>query len=81
MTEIKPSELCDACGQAVDPADAYKGELAVGDLMCPAPMTFHQSCYEKASELWQPDPDSTCIRDDLFPETQQWTNPPETGQA
>jgi hypothetical protein len=38
-------------------------------------MVFHKECYEQAAELWQPDPDSYCTVDPLFPETGQWTNP------
>jgi hypothetical protein len=41
-------------------------------------MNFHKECYEKASELWHPDPDSYCEVDPLFPETGQWTLPEET---
>ncbi len=34
-------------------------------------MTFHQACYERASELWQPD-DSYCTVDPDFPEMAAW---------
>ena len=79
-TEIKFDEQCDACGLPVAPEDAFRGELAVGDMMCPAPMLFHKACYEKASELWKPDPDSYCTVDSEYPETAQWSQevPPQT---
>lgn len=68
-----PGELCDVCGQETDPATAYKAELTVSGAMCPSPMNFHPECYEKAAYLWQPDPDSYCTVDPLYPETGQWT--------
>lgn len=40
--------------------------------MCPAPMAFHDECYERASVMWQPEADSYCEVDPLFPETAQW---------
>lgn len=40
--------------------------------MCPAPMAFHDECWQRASEMWRPDPDSYCEIDPLFPETAQW---------
>lgn len=73
--ELSPPGLCDVCGQEVAEADAYRAELAVGDMMCPAPMLFHKACYEQASDMWKPDPDSYCTVDPEFPETGQWTNP------
>ncbi|MDQ6909542.1 MAG: hypothetical protein M3Z84_01960 [Actinomycetota bacterium] len=77
-----PGELCDVCGQETDPATAYKAELTVSGAMCPSPMNFHPECYEKAAYLWQPDPDSYCTVDPLYPETGQWTSPsPEGTQA
>jgi len=75
MVEIKPAELCDVCGAEVDPAEAVKAELAAANAMCPTPMTFHPHCYEQASAIWEPDPDSYCTTDPEFPETAQWTTP------
>ena len=40
--------------------------------MCPAPMAFHDECWSMASQMWQPDPDSYCEIDPLFPETAKW---------
>jgi hypothetical protein len=71
--ELRPPPLCDVCGQVVPPDDAYSAELSAGDMMCPAPMVFHKGCYERASGIWQPDPDSYCTTDPLFPETARWT--------
>lgn len=73
--EVKLGELCDVCGQVVAPEEAVKAELTVSGAMCPSPMSFHPACYEKASEMWQPDPDSYCTADPLFPETGQWAQP------
>ena len=73
--EIKPVELCDVCGVPVPAEEAVKVELSAADAMCPTPMTFHKDCSEKASEIWQPDPDSYCTVDPEFPETQQWSIP------
>ncbi|MGI9079934.1 MAG: hypothetical protein ACR2GF_03810 [Acidimicrobiales bacterium] len=78
--EVVLGELCDACGQVVDPAEAVKAELTVSGAMCPSPMNFHPACAEKASVLWHPDPDSYCTYDPLFPETGQWKLP-EEGQG
>jgi hypothetical protein len=75
-----PGELCDVCGLETDPATAYKAELTVSGAMCPSPMNFHPECYEKAAHLWQPDPDSYCTVDPLYPETGQWTTPAASGQ-
>lgn len=74
MSEMTPTELCDVCGGEVDAAVAVKTELAAASAMCPTPMTFHPQCYEQASEIWQPDPDSYCSTDPEFPETAQWTS-------
>lgn len=66
-------ESCDMCGKDIT-NDAVRAELSFGEgAMCPTPMTMHKACYEKASQLWQPDPESTCVVDPLFPETEQWT--------
>lgn len=73
--EVTLGELCDACGQVVDPEVAVKAELTVSAAMCPSPMTFHPECHEAASVLWQPDPDSYCTTDEMFPETGQWAIP------
>jgi hypothetical protein len=43
--------------------------------MCPTAMTFHTACFEQASAMWEPDPDSYCTVDPLFPETGQWVLP------
>jgi len=72
-TEIKLGEMCDVCGRVVDdPNDAVRAELTASGAMCPSAMTFHQACYERASSMWQPDPESYCTVDPLFPETGQW---------
>lgn len=68
-------EQCDVCGQNVPADDMIKTELTVAGAMCPTAMTFHTGCYEKASSMWQPDPDSYCTVDPLFPETAQWAVP------
>ncbi len=73
MYEMKPAELCDVCGGEVEPSEAVKTELAAANAMCPTPMTFHPQCYEQASAVWAPDPDSYCTTDPEFPETAQWT--------
>ena len=73
--EIKLGEMCDVCAQVVPAEEAVRAELTVAGAMCPSPMVFHPECYEKASVLWQPDPDSYCTVDPEFPETGQWTLP------
>lgn len=73
-------EICELCARPVDPAEAYRAELSIGDLMCPTPMTFHPGCYEQAAELWQPAPDSMCVNDPEFPETMRWTPGPASGE-
>ena len=73
--QVTPTELCDVCGGEVPPGEAVKAELAAANAMCPTPMTFHPNCYEQASAIWQPDPDSYCTTDPEFPETAQWTTP------
>lgn len=61
------------CGTQIS-GEVVRAELAFGEgSMCPTPMAMHQECYQKASQIWQPDPDSTCVVDKEFPETQQWT--------
>ncbi|MDQ4133588.1 MAG: hypothetical protein M3179_10380 [Actinomycetota bacterium] len=78
-TEITLGETCDVCGRVVDdPNDAHRAELTVSGAMCPSPMVFHKACYEKASSMWQPDPDSYCTVDPEYPETGQWTLPEES---
>src|SRR5215210_2709484 len=74
-------EQCDVCGQTVPSDDMVKTELTVAGAMCPTAMTFHTGCYEKASAMWQPDPESYCTADPLFPETGQWTLPEEARPA
>ena len=68
-------EQCDVCGQNVPADDMVKTELTVAGAMCPTAMTFHTACYEQASVMWQPDPESYCTVDPLFPETAQWVLP------
>ena len=70
-------EQCDVCGQNVPADDMVKTELTVAGAMCPTAMTFHTACYEQASVMWQPDPESYCTVDPLFPETGQWVLPEE----
>lgn len=70
-------EQCDVCGQPVPVDDMVKAELSVAGAMCPTAMTFHTACHEQASVMWQPDPDSYCTVDPLFPETGQWVLPEE----
>lgn len=64
--------MCDVCGLDVDPDEAVFSEVSVAGAMCPAPMAFHPPCFEAASIMWTPDPDSYCQIDNRFPETQQW---------
>ena len=73
--EVKLGEMCEVCAQVVPPGEGVRAEMSVSGAMCPSPMLFHQECYEKASELWQPDTDSYCTVDPGFPETAQWTLP------
>ncbi len=73
---MKAVDLCDLCGSEVPPDQGFRGELSAPTAMCPTPMAFHDECWEKASALWQPDADSLCSVDPLFPETGQWTTPP-----
>jgi hypothetical protein len=70
-------EQCDVCGQDVPKDDMVKQELTVAGAMCPPAMTFHTACYEKAAAMWQPDPESYCTVDPLFPETGKWVVPDE----
>jgi hypothetical protein len=70
-------DQCDVCGHDVPADDLVKTELTVAGAMCPTAMTFHTACYEKASAMWQPDPESYCTVDPLFPETGQWVLPDE----
>ena len=77
---MKLGEMCDVCAEVVPPGEGIKAELSVAGAMCPTPMNFHKECYERASEMWQPDPDSYCTADPDFPETGQWTQP-EASQA
>lgn len=72
---MKASDLCDACGREVRPDEGHREELAVGNSMCPSPMAFHDECWEQARHMWEPDPDSYCQVDPLFPETGQWVLP------
>ena len=69
------------CGQDVPADDMVKSEFTVLGAMCPTAMTFHKACYEQAAYLWQPDPDSYCTVDPLFPETGQWVTPEEARQG
>ncbi len=69
---MKAPELCDLCGEQVPPGQGHRAELSVGPSMCPTPMAYHDDCWARASALWQPDDDSWCSADPLFPETGQW---------
>ncbi len=71
------ADQCDVCGKSVPADDLVKTELTVAGAMCPTAMTFHTACYEKASSMWQPDPESYCTVDPLFPETGRWVLPEE----
>ncbi|MGH2767644.1 MAG: hypothetical protein ACRDIF_01630 [Actinomycetota bacterium] len=73
---MRQVETCEVCGGDVT-GDAVRADLSIGEMMCPTPMTFHRACYEQASELWKPDPDSICQVDPEYPETQQWTPRPQ----
>ena len=57
-----------------------RGQMVAG-AMCPTAMTFHKACYEQAAYMWEPDPDSYCTVDPLFPETGQWVTPEEARQG
>jgi hypothetical protein len=85
-TETAPAgsigEQCDVCGQDVPADDMVKSEFTVLGAMCPTAMTFHTACYAQASALWeQPDEDSYCTVDPLFPETGQWVLPEDAPRA
>ncbi|HET9443006.1 MAG TPA: hypothetical protein VFO65_06765 [Acidimicrobiales bacterium] len=75
---MKSPDLCDVCGHEVPEGEGYREEVSVGSSMCPTPMSFHQECWEQASQLWQPDPDSLCAVDPRFPETGQWMLPEDS---
>lgn len=64
--------MCDVCGREVPPGSGRREEVGVSGAMCPAPMAFHDECWERASQMWQPETDSYCEVDPLFPETAQW---------
>ena len=64
--------MCDVCGREVPEGTGHREEVSVSGAMCPAPMAFHDECWATASVMWQPDPDSYCEIDPLFPETAQW---------
>jgi hypothetical protein len=64
-------DICDVCGQPVPPEEAFKAEVSCSQSMCPTSMTLHQACYDKASDMWQPD-DSYCGIDPDFPEMAAW---------
>lgn len=64
--------MCDVCGREVPPGTGRREEVGVSGAMCPAPMAFHDDCWERASQMWQPETDSYCEVDPLFPETAQW---------
>lgn len=71
--DFRLQPICDMCGLTLTPEDTYNTELTAQGATCPTAMTLHQSCYEAASALWQPDEDGmTCEADPLFPETGQW---------
>jgi hypothetical protein len=73
--------MCDVCGREVPPGTGRREEVGVSSAMCPAPMAFHDECYEQASQMWQPDPDSYCEVDPLFPETAQWVELQQAEEA
>ena len=79
MRAMGRQDLCDVCGNEVPAVEAVRHELSVGDMTCPTPMTMHPACYERASSLWQPNPDSLCTTDPEFPETTRWTPAPTAG--
>lgn len=64
--------MCDVCGLDVPAGEGVSSEVSVAGAMCPTPMAFHKACFEEASKMWTPDPDSYCLVDDRFPESQQW---------
>lgn len=64
--------MCDVCGREVPTGTGRREEVGVSGAMCPAPMAFHDECWERASQMWQPETDSYCEVDPLFPETAQW---------
>jgi hypothetical protein len=76
-----PAAQCDVCGLDVPADDMVKAELVINNAICPTAMTFHTACYEQASVLWKPDPDSYCTADPLFPETSKWLPEPEDARA
>lgn len=69
--------MCDVCGKEVPPDAGHREELAVGSAMCPAPMAFHEECWAAASAMWEPEADSYCQVDPLYPETGRWLPRPE----
>ena len=73
-------EQCDVCGRDVPADDVIRTELTVAGAMCPTAMTFHTACFEQASSMWQPDPDSYCTVDPLFPETAKWVLPEDSAR-
>lgn len=73
MEETTLTEMCDVCGTEVDPAEAVREELTMGQMMCPIAMVFHPACRQRASDMWEPDSDSYCTVDTEYPETQQWS--------
>lgn len=68
-------DLCDVCGSEVAGDEGVRAEMTVAGAMCPTPMVMHPACYERAKDMWQPDDDSLCSVDPLFPETTQWSAP------
>lgn len=69
-------ETCDVCGGEVSAGEAVRAEVNVDQLMCPTAMICHPACYERAAELWEPDPQASCGYDPAFPETAQWAASP-----
>ena len=70
---MKANDQCDVCGKDVPPGEGHREELSAGASMCPTPMAFHDQCWELAKDMWQPDQDSLCVVDPMFPETSQWS--------
>lgn len=71
---MNPVESCEVCGMDVAPGEGVRLEMAVEDLMCPTPMSFHDHCYESVKDVWnEPTGATTCQVDPEFPdETGKW---------
>jgi hypothetical protein len=69
--ELMLGDICDVCGLPVPEEEAFKAEVSCSQSMCPSPMTMHKTCFQQASDMWQPD-DSYCGIDPDFPEMATW---------